>query len=113
MQGTQRANPMNATELDGLSESQIPLWCLLYADWLSERGEPDLGWRALGMLGLSPMQTVAQRWIWFRECEDHHGPDCLPHDWARTGVCVIPFAQCSLAMQAAAQGFLQLTAEAQ
>lgn len=100
---------MNVSELDSLEESAVPLWCLLYADWLSERGVPDGGWRALGSLGKVPEpnnETSVMWWVRFGVLESR-----LPRKWFDRVFPMHPTR--SSAMLAAADAFLQLSPETQ
>lgn len=76
---------MNVTELDHIPESDVPLWCLQYADWLSDRGVPDAGWRALGVLTKQPIESrdYEQRWMWTGRGEND-GEVNRPVMWSRT-----------------------------
>lgn len=59
------------SRLDAADGSDVPVLCLLLADWLSERGDPEAeGWMALGRLGKVPERykdtefDIWHHWFW-------------------------------------------------
>lgn len=103
---------MTPSELDSIPETDVPLWCLLYADHLSDRGVPDAGWRALGVLGRYPEHflEVAYMW-WMREWSKKALYAVIGREWYSK--CLPYYPSRSSAMQAAADAFLTLDAGTQ
>lgn len=70
-------------QIDAADASEVPALCLLLADWLSERGDPQAeGWRALGVLGKCPYpgkSINAWHYWWLNAAPEDC--DVLPQAW--------------------------------
>lgn len=97
------------TRLDSADPASVPGLCLLYADYLSERGEPCDGWRALGMLGKVPTRSV---YMWNNGYGVDEPDECtLPAAWYYADVGRWYWRRRSEALAAAAQAFEGLADE--
>lgn len=107
---------MQIIELDTLPEFSVPLWCILYADWLSERGVPDGGWRALGVRHKWPYRSPALAdFFWLHPGSEEmfvYQANILPRAWwLRMPMEYFEFR--SAALSAAAEAFLSLSPDVQ
>lgn len=102
------------SQLDSANAGDVPALCLVYADWLDERADPEAeGWMALGRLGkvpwveTSPSGAFRYGWNW-------HGPDdALQMTWYLTRyIRYSGYPSRSIALQAAAQAFSSLDDDA-
>ena len=94
--------------IDSAEAASVPALCLVLADWLSERADPEAeGWMALGRLGKVPDYPALDYFWWSLRHGHHHDAVALPASWwwkirgvsARTR---------SLSLRAAAQAFVGL-----